>query len=333
MKGIAILLLASVVAVAADDPKPLERGKEVVFTERQGSLPFIPEAAIRFKVIEGEEPLATNILSYAPFIRAVREYRELRECVGTRQQPIYLVFEPALERTAYCAEQPFLLNDPSAPKGQRGRLVTAPLIHVTGRYLEDMKKGHAVSVLCHEIGHAFMATTHGMFDYPSNSPEFLIDFLTEEGHWYEKETDPAFAYSEGWAEYTEYHYTGEALPESLIKMKEEGGNVRALTASEIRRREGAQAYLLLALDRDPKVHDFYARALEVMSDSRPQSTNGLLRAYVKRHPDEKEEIEKTLSEKSGGVFAIDYDYSRDDYWQDVSPNWQRFWDKVKERLR
>lgn len=332
MRWIAILAVMTLAAQAADDPKPLERGKEVVFTERQGSLPFIPEAAIRFKVIDGEEPLATNILSYAPFIRAVREYRELRDRVGTRQQPIYLVFEPSMERTAYCAEQPFLLNDPSAPKGQRGHLVTAPLIHVTGRYLDDMKKGKAVSVLCHEIGHAFMSTTHGMFDYPANSPEFLIDFLTEEGHWYEKETDPAFAYSEGWAEFTEYHYTGEALPDSLVQMKEDG-KARPLTASEIRRREGAQAYLLLCLDRDAKVRDFYDRALEVMTDSKPQSTNGLLRAYVKRHPDVKEEIEKTLSDKSGGVFAIDYDYSRDDYWQDVSPNWQRFWDKVKEKLR
>lgn len=329
------LALALAVSAVAEEERPLESleaGREVVFLERQASLPFFAEVGVRFKVVKPDEALAKHVLEYQPFIAAVREYRALRERRIGRAQAIYLVFEPSLSRTAYCAEQPFLLNDPTQPKGKRGKVVVAPLIHVTGRYLDDLKQGKAISILCHEMGHAFMTLTHGMLDYPSGSPEFLIDFLTKEGHWYTKETDPVFAFSEGWAEFTEYHYTGEPLPATLMRRQLEDGGTRDLTLTEIRRCEGAQAYLMLALDRDPSIDDFYERALEVMAESRPQSLNGLLRAYVKAHPDEKEDIERVLSTASKGVFAIDYDYSRDDYWRDAGPSWGRLWDTVKKRL-
>lgn len=327
-----ILLALATPLFAGEEGGRLERGTEVVFLERQGSLPLLKDAAIRYKVIEPDEALAEHLLGYDPFVRAVREYRALRERVIGRAQAIYLVFEPSLQRTAYCAEQPFLLNDPTQPKGKRGRLVIAPLIHVTGRYLDDMRQGKALSVLCHEIGHAFMTLTHGLLDYPSTSPEHLIDLLTEEGHWYTKETDPVFAFSEGWAEFTEYHYTGEPLPVTLVLQRKEDGTMRELTPTEIRRREGAQAYLMLALDRDPSIQDFYARALEVMTKSKPQTMNGLMRAYVRAYAEEKDDVERVLKTASKGVFAIDYDYSRDDYWRDAGPNWDRLWDTVKKRL-
>ncbi|MEK7867433.1 MAG: hypothetical protein AAB434_12190 [Planctomycetota bacterium] len=330
---ILVLLAAAVAPLFAEEAEgPLEKGTEVVFLERQGSLPFFEDAAVRYKVVEPDEALAKHLLGYEPFVHAVREYRSLRERLIGRAQAIHLVFEPSLERTAYCAEQPFLLNDPTKPKGKRGKVVIAPLIHVTGRYLDDMKQGKALSVVCHEIGHAFMTMTHGMLDYPGGSPEFLIDFLTEEGHWYTKETDPVFAFSEGWAEFTEYHYTGEPLPVTLVQVRKDDGTMRDLTLTEFRRREGAQAYLMLALDRDASIEDFYERALDVMSASKPQSMNGLMRAYVNAHPEEREDIEKVLVTASKGVYEIDYDYSRDDYWRDAGPNWDRLWETVKKRL-
>ncbi|GEM_PF-6956940 len=330
-----LALLAALVAplfAGEEADGPLKKGTDVIFLERQGSLPFFEEAAVRYKVIQPDEALAKHLLGYDPFVRAVREYQSLRERLVGRAQAIYLVFEPALERTAYCAEQPFLLNDTSQPKGKRGKVVIAPLIHVTGRYLDDMKQGKALTVVCHEIGHAFMTLTHGLFDYPSGSPEFLIDVLTEEGHWYTKETDPVFAFSEGWAEFTEYHYTGEPLPVTLMQVRKDDGTMRDLSLTELRRREGAQAYLMLALDRDASIETFYARALEVMAVAKPQSMNGLLRAYVKAHPDERGDMEKVLTTASKGVLTIDYDYSRDDYWRDAGPNWDRLWDTVKKRV-
>ena len=215
-----------------------------------------------------------------------------------------------------------------------------PIIHISKGDLARIRPAaDGPAVLCHEIGHAFMVQAHGLLDFPGESPEHVVQLVSREGHWYTKETDPVFAWTEGWAEYTQCRYVGTEPSPRLIRLPAAAGGEkgqdtesRLMTAAEIRRHEGAQAYLLFHLDRALGRAEFYRELLDVMAADRPRTLNGLLRAYTVRHPGRKEEADRALQEVSQGAFQVDYSYTRDDLKDETRGSWERLREAVRKRL-
>ncbi len=340
-------LLAVLVFLAAtaraEEPAELVLGREIVFLRPVGGLgAAFSRFTLAFDLVKRRESedVTRPVRAYPPLVRAVREYREFVERRKGAPVPLFVALGEDLEGTAYCMTQPAIVRAVDGKGRARTLPVIGPIIHLSKSDLARIRSSapDGPAVLCHEIGHAFMVQAHGLLDFPGESPEHAVQLVSREGHWYTKETDPVFAYTEGWAEYTQCRYVGSEPSPRLIRLPA-GTDVKAgdqesrlMTAAEIRRHEGAQAYLLFHLERALGRHEFYRELLDVMAADRPRTLNGLLRAYAVRHPDRKEEVDRALQEVSHGAFEVDYSYTRDDLKDETRGSWERLQEAVRKRL-
>ncbi len=332
----------------AAEPAELILGREIVFLRPRGTLPLGTELGLVFDLVgrREAEDVTGPIRAHAPFVRAVREYRSWVERSLGRAGPLFIALLEGRSGTAFCVAQPAAVRVKERGGRTGLRTLLEPVIYLAEANLEGIRKDpqRGPDVLCHEIGHAFMTQTYGFLDFPGESPEHLVQLVTREGHWTTKETDPVFAYTEGWAEYVECHYVGHVPSDRLIRIpvepsaagqagREKGRELRLMTAEEIRRHEGAQAYLLFHLERTLQRPEIFQEFLAVMESDRPRTFNGLLRAYTTHHPELQDAVDRALDTASQGAFRVDYTYTREDLKAESSGSWRRLREAVKKRLR
>ncbi|MBI3269187.1 MAG: hypothetical protein HYZ53_09195 [Planctomycetes bacterium] len=337
----AVLFAAALLAPLAGAEEPLRRGRDVIFVRPTTTIGYDHQVALEFETLgpDQDAQVSERILGFAPLAREVRDYRSHRRSRGLVALPLYVALARGFVGTTYCVRQGFLLHTP-LPSGESDtQFRIAPVVTLSGSSLKAIEAGkgeEGLGVLCHEAGHALMSVAYPLPLYPGSAPEGLRDLLTSEGHWYGKVTDPLFAYSEGWAEFCEFFYTNRALPPTLLQTREGQGpqaKTRPLTAEEIRKCEGAQAYLLLAVARAVEDEDIVRRWLSTMARSRPRTMMELLARYVEAHPERGEAVEKAVAEASGGRFHVDKDYGAGDLFRDQADSWRRLGEALADRLR
>lgn len=322
--------------LAAAEPAPLELGEEIVFLKPRQRIELLGNVSLSFDLVprHASRDVTQVICAYEPLIRAVRDYVAYTADRTGHATPIFVALAEDLPGTAFCVAQPAVVRVRDA-NGRPGlRALLDPVITLAKQNLDDIRTHPATgpSVLCHEIGHAFMARAYGLLRFPMESPEHAVQWLTREGHWYTKETDPVFAYTEGFAEYSECHYTGATPTVRLLHREGKEADGQRLSTADIRRHEGAQAFLLVRLERALARPTFYRELLSAMQRHNPRTTNGLLRAWVADHPELQPEVDRILTEVSAGAFAVDYDYDGADLWQDSRSSWQRLRQALRRRL-
>jgi hypothetical protein len=331
---------------AAADASGLIRGEEVTFLVPLDAMEVAGTAvSLRFRPVpeRGREARAAEAARKdRAFARAVRDYRALRRAVGLPPQPFFVSLFKDKPGVSYCTVQPILIWE--RPGGLPDRAELAPVIHLSESTIKrladpawpEVRGARRVrETLCHEAGHALMAAAYlnaQSLDLGRDrwlklalwgaSPENAIAALTGEGHHMAKRTDPPFALSEGFAEYCGAWYTGGAIRVDPAK----------LTPDEVRRTEGAQAALLLAVAK-ALPGDGQQQMLETMARHRPASLVDLLGDLAARSPEHDRAVRSALAATSDDRFRLPARYGVREYAEDFRPNALRLADIVGERAR
>jgi len=348
---VALVLAASAAPTARAEDPPLRDGEDILLlrprrTHKIGhqSVAFAFDRQLRGEAVQ---PAVQELLHAAPFARAVRDWQRLRIRGGFAPAPLAVVLREDLEGVSYTTLQPIIVFTKGSRRPTSVRLDTA--VHLSRRTLEglaaawDRRKtgggprwNRAHETLCHETGHAIMLAA---YFHPKDldltperwarllgwglSPENGLAALTGEGHYYKKQTDPAFAWSEGFAEYCGAHYTGRR-----VRFDPTG-----LTPDEIRRTEGAQAQLLLSVSRalGPGAEEGHRALLRTMARHRPPSFVDLVLDLTRQNPGRRDAVDQALQRATRGRYHLPGSYSLERYAQDFRPNAERLWRAVLER--
>jgi hypothetical protein len=191
-------------------------------------------------------------------------------------------------------------------------------------------RGH--ETLCHEAGHAIMygSLDGSVLDLPAErlarlaaaglSPENGISGLKREGHWVKKRTDPGFAFSEGFAIYTGAYYTG--LPINI--------DLTTLQPSDIRRCEGAQAKLMLAMANELP-GEGHRTLIDTLKAKRPTTFMDLALDVTETSQENAIAVHRALRKASEDRFELPTRYTWEDYLDDARPNAERLGELIIER--